>query len=220
MIASLPSTPPRRRRPTVPRLAAGALLLVAVPAAWTGWGAGSVHGPAPAGDVADGKAACGVGGPLQGQVPAARRWDGTSFVDPTRIEMTSTARARSARGTMLIRMGDTPYGVAVDQDGSYRLQVEVTVEGLRSPDGVHHVVWAATPELDRHVRLGTLGPDGRAGGELAWNKFLVFVTAETESEPDRWSQRILLSALSPSGRMHTMAGHGPFSGEPCLDPRS
>ena len=140
--------------------------------------------------------------------------------DPRRVEMTATARAPGARGTMVLRMGASPYGVAVEPDGSYRLRVEVAVEGLRSRDGVHHVVWAATPELDRHVRLGTLGSDGRVAGVLAWNKFLVFVTAEASAEPESWSPEILLSALSPSGRMHTMAGHGPFSGEPCLDPRS
>lgn len=140
--------------------------------------------------------------------------------DPKRISMTPSPRARGASGTMLVRMGPSAYGVAVAPDGSYRLRVEVATEGLQSAAGAHHVAWIATPELDRHRRLGTLGPDGRVSGEATWNKFLVFVTAETTPEPATWSQEILLSALSPSGRMHTMAGHGPFSGEPCLDPRS
>lgn len=139
---------------------------------------------------------------------------------PKRVAMTPTHRAPGARGTVVLRMGGSPYGVSVDPDGSYRLRLQVTVEGLRSAGGSHPVVWAATPELDRHVRLGSPDREGRVSGQVAWNKFLVFVTAEKTARPEAWSQRILLSALSPSGRMHTMAGHGPFSGEPCLDPRS
>ena len=132
---------------------------------------------------------------------------------PKRVEMTPTPRARGARGTMIVRMAASPYGVAVDPDGSYRLRVEVAVEGLRSGGDTHHVVWGATPELDRHVRLGTLGPDDRATGEVAWNKFLVFVTAEEAPDPESWSQQILLSALSPSAphavasALHSASGY-------------
>lgn len=138
---------------------------------------------------------------------------------PTRIPMSATARARGASATMVVGMAASPFGIAVQPDGSYRYRVAVQTEGLVEREDVRHVVWAATPDLDRHLRLGTLGPDGRVEGEITWNKFLVFVTAEDFPDPERWSDRILFSALSPSGRMHTMAGHGPFSGEPCLDPR-
>lgn len=205
MNATPPSLPARLRRPvavSATPLAATlgtALLLVAVPAATVG-------------SPADTAAA----GPRCVVDPGTA----SSLLEPKRVELTPSARAPGARGVMEVGMAAAPYGVAVDPDGSYRLRVEVTAEGLRSRDGVHHVVWAATPELDRHVRLGTLGPEGRVEGELAWNKFLVFVTAESSPEPESWSGEILLSGLSPSGRMHTMAGHGPFSGEPCLDPRS
>ncbi len=220
MDAKPPSLPARRRRPVAasasplagpvaarsvplaPSLAVAlvpALLLMAGPAVAT---------VSPAEAAAPG-AACVVGPGTAASLP-----------EPKRVELTPSARAPGARGVMEVGMAASPYGVAVDPDGSYRLRVEVTAEGLRSRDGVHHVVWAATPELDRHVRLGTLGPEGRVAGELAWNKFLVFVTAESSPEPESWSGEILLSGLSPSGRMHTMAGHGPFSGEPCLDPRS
>ena len=140
--------------------------------------------------------------------------------DPAEVEMTSSGRAPGLSGTFRLRLSSSPTGVGVTADGSYRYDLQVRVEGLRPRDGVHHVAWVATPELDRHVRLGVLGEDGRVRGQVSWNKFLVFVTAESRPDPEAWSQRILLSATSPSGRMHTMAGHGPFSGEPCLDPRS
>lgn len=135
------------------------------------------------------------------------------------VRMTASRRSGSATGTIVLRLAATPFGVAVEPDGSYRYHLVVDVEGLRSGEGTHHVVWVATPELDRYRRIGTLEEEGRVEGEVTWNKFLVFVTAEDRADPPTWSQRILLSALSPSGRMHTMAGHGPFSGETCLDPR-
>lgn len=141
-------------------------------------------------------------------------------LDPVRIAMSASPRARGATGTMVLRLDASPFGVAVEPDGSYRYHLVVEVEGLRGREDSHHVVWAATPELDEHRRIGVLPrADGSVEGTIAWNKFLVFVTAEDTPDPASWSQRILLSALSPSGRMHTMAGHGPFSGEPCLDPR-
>ncbi len=141
--------------------------------------------------------------------------------EPVRIRMSASSRARGASGTMVLRLGDSPFGVAVEPDGSYRYHLEVELRGLPERDDLHHVVWAATPELDEHRRIGTVSDASEGGveGTVTWNKFLVFVTAEETPRPDTRSGRILHSALSPSGRMHTKAGHGPFSGEPCLDPR-
>ena len=120
---------------------------------------------------------------------------------------------------MTLRLASSPYGVALSSDGSYRYHVEISVEDLPDPGDGANVVWVATPELDRHRKLGALGSSGTASGEVNWNKFLVFVTAEPSADVESWSQRILLSALAPSGSLQTTAGHGPFSGEPCLDPR-
>lgn len=156
-------------------------------------------------------------GPVAGDVgPLA---GGIAAVDPERIEMASTRQAGGGSGVLTLRLSSSAYGVALAEDGSYRHHVEVSVEDLPPlPDGTY-VVWAATPDLDRHERLGAVDASGSVSGEVAWNKFLVFVTAEESAEVEAWSQSIVLSARSPSGRMHTMAGHGPFSGEPCLDPR-
>lgn len=139
--------------------------------------------------------------------------------DPEEIPMTPARRGIDADGTMAVRLGDSPFGVAVTEDGSYRYHLRVSARRLPPLGAGDYVVWAATPSLERHVKLGTVEAGGSVSGTVTWNKFLVFVTAEASADVDRWSQRFVLSALSPSGRMHTMAGHGPFSGEPCLDPR-
>lgn len=197
----------------VPLLVAAGVLAAAGAAAGT---ADAAERPSPgAGGAADAAAdlrAGPVGDGCAAVVPARP-------ADPAVVRMSSSGRAPGASGTVRIRLASSPTGLALTGDGSYRHEVRVEAEGLRGGPGVHHVAWAATPELDRHLRIGPLGEDGAASGEVTWNKFLVFVTAERRPDPEAWSQRILLSALSPSGRMHTMAGHGPFSGEPCLDPR-
>ena len=86
---------------------------------------------------------------------------------------------------------------------------------MRRRRGASYVVWAAKPELDEFVQLGVLGPSGQLTGREAWNKFMVFVSEETDPGVERWEGRILLTGLSPSGRMHTMAGHGPFEDVNC-----
>lgn len=166
-------------------------------------------------------AAAGEGGraPVCAAAAPAEGTATSGGVDPNRVEMAATRRARGGSGVMTIRLGSSPAGVALTEDGSYRYDVKVSVEDLPPLAGGTYVVWAATPDLDRHRKLGTVDRNGSVEGDVAWNKFLLFVTAESSADVESWSQSIVLSARSPSGRMHTMAGHGPFSGEPCLDPR-
>lgn len=134
---------------------------------------------------------------------------------PEEVPLRPTAHGTGAEGRMWLRMSDSPYGVTVSSDGRYVLHVSVEVTRIRRRPGAAYVVWAATPELDRVVRLGALGEEGRVSGEVSFNKFLVFVSEEEAPGVETWSGPILLTGLSPSGRMHTMAGHGPFEGVDC-----
>jgi hypothetical protein len=134
--------------------------------------------------------------------------------DPYEIVLVPTAHANGATGRAALRFAPSPFGVTVSPDGHHLYEMRLETAGLRA-DGRALVVWAATPELDRVSRLGTLDANGTLDGTLAFNKFLVFVTAEESPDVERWAGPILLRGISPSGRMHTMAGHGPFQGEPC-----
>ena len=129
---------------------------------------------------------------------------------PHRVELRATGRAPGASGFMDLRFGSGPFGVAVTEDGSYRYRISVRVTSVPPTADGTLVAWAATPELDRHVNLGPVGEDGVVEGEVSWNKFLVFVTSEASAEIDRWQGPILMTGTSPSGNMHTMAGHGIF----------
>lgn len=145
--------------------------------------------------------------PAPGPEPDA---GGTCEAAPHRVDLGSTSNAPGASGWMDLRFGDAPHGVAVTDDGSYRYEVSVHVTSVPPNRGGERtlVAWAATPNLDRHVNLGPVGDDGVVEGEVSWNKFLVFVSAETSAEVETWQGPILLTGMSPSGNMHTMAGHG------------
>jgi hypothetical protein len=143
--------------------------------------------------------------------PACRTLAGP---DPFMVRLVPTANANGASGTVDMRFAESPFGVSVTADGHHAYAAEITTRGLRS-HGSALVVWAATPALDQVTRLGTLDSDGRLSGVIAYNKFLVFVTAEPSPDVERWSGPILLRGASASARMHTMAGHGPFMTESC-----
>jgi hypothetical protein len=134
--------------------------------------------------------------------------------DPFLIDLVPTAHANGARGAVAMRFAESPFGVSVTDDGRHVYHAEIRTSGLAAA-GDALVVWAATPSLDEVKKLGTLSAAGTLAGTIAFNKFLVFVTAEASADVSRWAGPILLRGISPSGRMHTMAGHGPFQGESC-----
>jgi hypothetical protein len=134
--------------------------------------------------------------------------------DPFLIDLVPTAHANGARGAVAMRFADSPFGVSVTDDGHHEYHAAIRTTGVVAA-GDALVVWVATPSLDDVKKLGTLSSDGTLEGTIAFNKFLVFVTAESSADVSRWAGPILLRGISPSGRMHTMAGHGPFQAESC-----
>lgn len=120
-------------------------------------------------------------------------------------------------GTAVVRFADSPFDVAVSRDGTFRRSVRVDMRGLRPPPRGDYVVWATPPDLDPIVKLGPLGEDLLLDAKVAFPKFLLVVTLEEDPEGvrGRWSGPIVHRGMSRSGFLHTMAGHGPFQGEPC-----
>lgn len=134
--------------------------------------------------------------------------------DPYLVQLVPTAHANGARGTVRLRFAESPFVVTVTQEGNHRYQADFLATLPGRMDAVP-VVWVATPSLDRHEKLGALDAAGTLSAEIHFTKFLVFVTAESSADVVTWSGPILLRGMSPSGRMHTMAGHGPFANENC-----
>jgi hypothetical protein len=122
-----------------------------------------------------------------------------------------------AEGTAEVAHAPSPFSVTLAEDGSYRHTVTVTLRRMQAPHTGVLVAWVTTRELDRTQRLGALGPDLTARGEIDWNKFIVVISHEATDDPDqeRWAGPIALRGMSRSGMMHTMAGHGAFQQENC-----
>ena len=142
-------------------------------------------------------------------------WAGACLLTPEVVPLSGTQSAPGSRGSMTLTQPGSPFEIAVDADGFQTFDVEIQVDQLRRRNGAVYVVWAAKPELDEYVQLGALPEENRLVGRVAWNQFLIFVSEETSADVERWQGPIVLMGLSPSGRLHTMAGHGPFEAMNC-----
>ncbi len=141
------------------------------------------------------------------------------------IRMASTRRAPGAVGYVTKTFAQSPFGVAVSTDGRYIYDVHLAVDGLRGPANAEYTVWVAPPNLSPIVRLGVLNEQFEISGQVDFNKFIMFVTAEQPGSWDpeninqktgnAWRGPILMQGISRSGMMHSAAGHGPFEVENC-----
>ena len=134
--------------------------------------------------------------------------------------MVSTRRVPgtgNATGVGEVAFTQSPFGIALTEDGSYQYDFTVRFERLKPARSGAYVVWTTTPELDQVVLAGELADPAAFSGKVAWNKFLVVVTLEPGFDPDAtmWTGPIVIRGMSRSGMMHTMAGHGPFEEENC-----
>lgn len=185
--------------------ALAALLVVAAPARNAEGGWRVADSPA---EVAGDVGACAV------------QADARSGPEYYRFPMVSTRRVPgtgNAAGVGEVNFSPSPYGVALETDGSYRYDFTVRFERLGPARGGVYVVWTTTPELDRIALAGELTDPAGFSGQVAWNKFLVVVTLEPAFDPDAamWTGPIVIRGMSRSGMMHTMAGHGPFEEKNC-----
>ena len=140
------------------------------------------------------------------------------------IRMAPTGRAPGAVGYVTKTFAQSPFGIAVSVDGRYVYDVHLAVDGLRGPPNVEYTVWVAPPNLSPIVRLGVLDDDFELMGQVDFNKFIMFVTAEqpgswdpeiTKKPGNAWKGPILMQGISRSGLMHSASGHGPFEVENC-----
>ena len=92
------------------------------------------------------------------------------------------------------------------RDGSQRYRIALEIAGLPTPESLGeyaaYVVWATTPLLSPMVRLGEVGngsfPDL---GAVAFDKFLLLVSAEASAETTERRGRLVLRGASPSTRI-------------------
>ena len=136
------------------------------------------------------------------------------------IDLVTTRKvsgARLAKGKGEVTYASSPFGISVSEEGSYLVNIDVSMSNIRLDEDKALVAWVTTPQLDEIISLGALDEDLKVSGQTDFNKFLLVITLEPAGqEPGAmWTGPVVSRGMSRSGLMHTMAGHGPFETEPC-----
>lgn len=135
---------------------------------------------------------------------------------PYRVVLLPGPLAPAAHGEARLQFADSPFGVAVTQDGRHRYDARVDAAGLPTPAslGAYHyfVAWEVTPDLSKWHRLGVVKNGITTVGAADWNKFLLVITAEADSAPHVRSGPTVLHGTSPSGWLQTFLTHPLFRG--------
>lgn len=132
---------------------------------------------------------------LHAQAPAA---------DLYTIELIATPELQRFSGTAELRPARSPFTAPVTRTGVHRFDVLVTTDSLPDPRALGnystYVVWAAPPNLRPMLKLGEL-KRGAHLQEVAFNKFILFITAEPNAEVAEPTGPFVMRGLSPSMRM-------------------
>ena len=159
-----------------------------------------------------------IAAPDRGAAASCVVFDGVPTPDYYRMDLVPTRRVPGtsrAVGYADVTFDESPFSVAVTAAGYYVYDLEVVVDGLPMLPGKEYVLWITTPDLQQVDRIGPL-VDGRAATTIVMNKYLVVLTLEPADQiASIWSGPVVMRGMSRSGLMHTMAGHGPYEGEPC-----
>ena len=137
---------------------------------------------------------------------------------PYDIILLRTAMVPEARGAARLQYAQSPFGVAVTAAGVARWDVRFTIEGL-PPVGTlgdyqGYVAWGASSDLAHWDRLGTVRNGTTTLGQITRNKFLVVVTAETDSLAVTRSGPTIFHGISPSSWLQSLMTHALFRGIP------
>ncbi|HCK91098.1 MAG TPA: hypothetical protein DHW54_07930, partial [Gemmatimonadetes bacterium] len=121
------------------------------------------------------------------------------------IDLFSTANGGDAVGVIELTRPWSPFGVTVTPEGHHRHQLRSWISGLPNPSSLGpyqtYIAWATPLELDPVIKLGPVSNGENDLGEVSFNKFMVFVTAEASLEVDQRSGPLILRGRSPSSRM-------------------
>jgi FtsP/CotA-like multicopper oxidase with cupredoxin domain len=121
------------------------------------------------------------------------------------IDLWSTTRGGDAAGVVELRRPWSPFGVTVTADGRHRHQLIAWIDRLPDPAQLGpytaYVAWATPLSLDPVIRLGEVRNGRNELGEIALNKYLLWVTAEASADVTRRQGPLVVRGRSPSARM-------------------
>ena len=120
------------------------------------------------------------------------------------MELYATLRGGNARGLVELGRVGSPFGIAVTAEGRQRYRLTLLVEGLPDPaelGSAAYVAWITTPLLDPVTRLGEVSNGLTDLGEVAYNKFSIWISAELSPDVTTREGGLILRGRSPSSRM-------------------
>ena len=138
--------------------------------------------------------------------------------DLFKIDLRPTTVAPSASGVALLAPARSPFGLALTRDGHVIFDVSFTPAGLPAPSTLgrfdRYVLWAARDDLGEMQKLGVIRNGQSLTGRVAYNKFLLVVTAESGAGgvADKWTGPIVLRGFAPSALLENFSGKTMFNG--------
>ncbi len=137
-------------------------------------------------------------------------------IGPFDIPLYGTPATPAANGHGRLVYADSPFGVALTQDGHARYDVQVTAAGLPAPASLGKfttfVAWAVTPDLATWSKLGTVSNGSSTVGPVDLNKFILVVTAEPDSASTEHAGPTVLHGISPSSLLQRFLIQPAFHG--------
>ena len=137
-------------------------------------------------------------------LPAAAQ---TPAADLYSIELIPTPDLQRFSGIAELRPVASPFTAPVTPAGVHRYDVVITVDSLPDPRSLGnyraYLVWAAPPSLRPMIKLGELNAQHRTQtvGEVAFNRFTIFISAESNANVRQPAGPFVMRGLSPSMRM-------------------
>ena len=175
---------------------------------------------------ADRPAATGAS-PFSAEPPAPERRGSTRArpaSDLSCIDLYATTRGGDAVGVVELRRPWSPFGVTVTPEGRHRHDLVAWIDGLPDPSSLGpytaYVAWATPLALDPVVRLGEVVNGRNELGEVSFNKYLVWVSAERSADAVEREGPLVVRGRSPSARMeaHDLLAFAPSAEEGPLMP--
>jgi suppressor of ftsI len=121
------------------------------------------------------------------------------------IQLAPTARAGAASGTVHLERHPAPFGASVTASGVHRWDLAMAIQGLPDPSSLGpyttYVAWATTPILRPVVKLGVVGDGEATLGPVAFNQFLILISAEASAEVETRVGPLVLRGGSASTRI-------------------
>jgi FtsP/CotA-like multicopper oxidase with cupredoxin domain len=121
------------------------------------------------------------------------------------IELLAAGEIERASGTAHLIPPSSPFGVAVTPAGEHQYDIVFDLRDLPDPASLGpytaYVAWATTPQLHPEVKLGEVRNGTVRLGRVAFDRFLILITAEASTATSDRGGRLVLRGTSASVRM-------------------